>query len=318
MPGLDVVVVNWNTGEQLRACLGSIAGADRRGFELRRVVVVDNASDDGSAGRLEREGLPLALVPNERNRGFAAACNQGASGSEADYILFLNPDTRLSAGSLAHAVSYLDLPENRAVGLAGVRLVDESGNTAPSCSRFPTLAALLSKSLGLHRLSARLFPTYALPLREHERDRDVDCVMGAFFLVRRTAFEALGGFDERFFVYFEETDFARRMRSRGWTCRYLAGASVYHRGGGASEQAGAERLFYAAASRILYARKHFGPLAAGAFLASALTLEPAFRIIASVLPRAGGSPRDTARAYSMLYRALPRVLRGMSVDGRAA
>lgn len=318
MPGIDVVVVNWNTGGQLRACLDSIARAGRRGFDLLRVVVVDNASTDGSAEGLERAGLPIVLARNERNRGFAAACNEGAAGSAADYLLFLNPDTRLHADALERAVSFMELPESRGVGLAGARLLGDGGETSPSCSRFPTPATLLAKSLGLHRLSRRLFPTYAMPPAEHGGDREVDCVMGAFFLVRRAVFEALGGFDERFFVYFEETDFALRMRSRGWTCRYLAGASAYHRGGGASEGARAERLFYASSSRILYARKHFGAAAGAAYLAAALTLEPAARIIASVLPRAGDSPRDTARAYGMLFRALPRILRGAVVDGRAA
>ncbi|RJR31389.1 MAG: glycosyltransferase family 2 protein [Candidatus Latescibacterota bacterium] len=318
MPGLDIVIVNWNTGEQLRACLDSISAADKRGYDLLRVVVVDNASTDGSADGLERAGLPLALLRNDRNRGFAAACNAGVSGSAADYLLFLNPDTRLFADSLSYAVSFMELPENRGAGLAGVRLVDGSGSEAPSCSRFPTLGSLLSKSLGLHRLSRRLFPTYALPPGGTGEGGEVDYVTGAFFLARREVFEALGGFDERFFVYFEETDFARRMRARGWTCRHLGGASAYHRGGGASEQAGAERLFYAAASRILYARKHFGPAAAGVYVAAALTLEPAFRVAGSLVPRAGASPRDTVRAYGMLYRALPRVLRGLSVDGRSS
>jgi N-acetylglucosaminyl-diphospho-decaprenol L-rhamnosyltransferase len=318
MADLDIIIVNWNTGEQLRACIASIAAADRRGIALRRVVVIDNASTDGSMDGLDRADLPLLCIRNDRNCGFAAACNRAAAASDAPYLLFLNPDTRLFADSLALPVLFLERPENEGIGLVGIRLVDEAGIATPSCSRFPTLATLLSKSIGLHRISRRLFPTYALPPGDHAESCEVDYVMGAFFLVRRRIFETLGGFDERFFMYFEEADLAKRMRERGWSSRYIAEAQAYHRGGGASERAAAERLFYVAASRILYARKHFGRLSSALFLAAALTLEPAVRIIASVFPSAGCAPRAAAGAYYRLYRALPRVLGGMSVGGEKA
>lgn len=312
MPSLDVVIVNWNAGEQLRRCLESIAAARRDGFALARVAVVDNASADGSCEGLGNLSLPLAILRNDRNAGFAAACNRGAAGSAAEYLLFLNPDTRLYPGSLARPVAFMESPEGAATGIVGIRLVDERGETSRSCARFPTLATMLSKALGLRRLSPRLFPSYAMTEWDHAESRDVDYVTGAFFLVRRSLFAELGGFDERFFVYLEETDFARRARSLGRTCRYLADARAFHRGGGTSERANAERLFYAASSRLLYARKHFGAGAAFLYLAASAILEPAIRVAAAARP--GGRIREVARAYRLYWRSLPRLLEGRSVD----
>jgi hypothetical protein len=318
MAGLDIIIVNWNAGEQLRRCLESVAAAARVGFELSRVVVVDNHSSDRSAEGLDDLALPLSVIRNARNRGFAAACNQGAAGSRADYLLFLNPDTALFVDSLSKPLAYMEDREHHEVGIVGIQLVDERGAVSHSCARFPTAARLLSKSLGVYRLSPRLFPSYQMTGWNHDQSRDVDYVSGAFFMVRRSVFEAVGGFDERFFVYFEETDFSRRMRARGWTSRFLAEARAVHRGGGVSEQVPAQRLFYAAASRMLYARKHFPAIEALVVAFVTLTLEPVTRIAAAAFSGSFERARENARGYCMLYRALPRIARGMSVyDERA-
>src|SRR5437016_1789132 len=117
---LDVVIVNWNAGPQLRDCLASIINASR-GPELKRVVVVDNASTDSSLQAIHMQGLPLVVLRNERNRGFAAACNQGASGSTADYLLFLNPDTHLGSDALAEPVAFMERPQNGRIGIVGIQ-----------------------------------------------------------------------------------------------------------------------------------------------------------------------------------------------------
>ena len=112
LPSLDIVIVNWNAGTLLGRCVGSVGTALTGGFALDRLVVIDNASRDGSADALPGQGLPLSVQRNAANRGFAAGCNQGAAGSRADYILFLNPDTRLGPASLAPAVAFLEDPAN--------------------------------------------------------------------------------------------------------------------------------------------------------------------------------------------------------------
>ena len=313
MASLDIVIVNWNAGEQLRRCLDSLAKTERGGFDLKRVVVVDNASSDGSAGGLDCRMFPLTIVGNSRNEGFAAACNRGASGSEADYLLFLNPDTELFAGSISKPVAFMESPENQRIGIAGIQLVDERGAVSRSCAAFPSLARCISRALGLYQLWPRAFPSYIMQEWDHGASREVDHVSGAFYLARRAVFETLGGFDERFFVYLEDLDFSYRTRLAGWKSYYLAEARAFHRGGGVSEQVKAERLFYSTSSRILYAFKHFKRIDAIALMLVTVALEPPVRLCSAIAGGSTESARATARGYALLYRALPRITRGMRV-----
>src|SRR5438477_2434874 len=136
-PSLHVVSVNWNSGAQLRECLASFAAIASDAATVR-VTVVDNASIDGSCDGLEGVTAPLTIIRNTDNRGFGAACNQGAAGSEADYLLFLNPDTRLMPGSLELPARYLQSPAGHAVGIVGIQLLDADGRVARNTARTPT------------------------------------------------------------------------------------------------------------------------------------------------------------------------------------
>ena len=140
IPVLDIIIVNWNAGHQLRDCLESIMAAKRDGFFLDRVVVVDNASTDSSLCLSGSLKVPLVLIRNTANRGFGAACNQGADGSRADYLLFLNPDTCLFTESLSKPVQFMEHhPGGKHTGICGVQLVNDKGEVSRSCSRFPTV-----------------------------------------------------------------------------------------------------------------------------------------------------------------------------------
>jgi N-acetylglucosaminyl-diphospho-decaprenol L-rhamnosyltransferase len=258
IPSVDIVIVNWNTGPQLRACLQSIAETDRSGFIIGRVAVVDNASADGSADALERGDLPLTVQHNEVNRGFAAACNQGARGATGDYLLFLNPDTALFEDSLARPVAYMQEASHAGVGICGVRLVGDRGESVVSCAQFPTLSTFVGEATGLNRLWPGVFHPHLLSADDCRTTGDVDQIIGAFFLVKRSVYDRLGGFDERFFVYFEEVDFSLRARQIGYRSVLLADVCAYHRGGLSSEQVKALRLFYSLRSRLLYGFKHYG------------------------------------------------------------
>src|SRR5215472_12928886 len=136
-PSLDIIIVNWNAGQYLASCLNSIGAAKHDSFDLARVVVVDNASADGSADNLSFRELPLAVIKNTDNRGFAVACNQGAMNSTSDYLLFLNPDTKLLSDSLHIPIGFMQQPEHAKVGICGIQLVDEQGHVAKTCSPFP-------------------------------------------------------------------------------------------------------------------------------------------------------------------------------------
>jgi len=299
---VHVVIVNWNSGAQLRECLQSFAAVADDDVAAR-VTVIDNASTDGSSEGLEAS-MPLAVVRNADNRGFGAACNQGAAGSEADFLLFLNPDTRLMPGSFAEPVRYLRAHENERVGIVGIQLVDADGRVARNTARAPTAWSMVGNSVGFDRLAPRLFPPHFVTEWAHDQTRTVDQVMGAFFLVRRSVFEALGGFDERFFVYYEDLDFSLRARAQGWRSVYLATAQAFHRGQGTTEGATARRTFYFCRSRILYARKHFSTMGALAVALATLALEPLARLAAA--PRSASA---TLCAFAMLWRDLPAMLR---------
>ena len=303
-PDLDIVIVNWNAGAQLRECAASIAGASRAGFTLKRVVVVDNGSRDDSLSGLETLGLPLTILVNASNRGFGAASNQGAAGSTSSYLLFLNPDTRLATEALSVAVAALEDPAHASFGLCGIQLVDAEGRVHRSCTRHPQPSHFIAKMTGLDRIAPGLFPSHVMSSWDHAEDRQVDHVMGAFLLVRTGVFTELSGFDERFFVYLEDLDLSLRAKRAGWSTIYLAGARAYHRSGGVSEQARASRLYYSLHSRMLYGHKHFSRPVAWALDAGTLLLEPVVRIAGLVLTGRLGELGETAVAYARLWRSV--------------
>ena len=275
-PGtVSIVIVNWNAGLLLKECIDSIAhfGGDR----IVEVIVVDNGSTDGS--QAHAVGSAVRLLRNGSNIGFAAACNQGAAACSSPLLLLLNPDARLEPGVIDHVCEYFSKPAARTVGIVGVALRDDSGAIARSCSRFPTPLSLLWQSLGLNLAIPKAFKGPAMLEWNHETSRAVDQVIGAFFCIRADLFAALGGFDERFFVYYEEVDFALRARNAGWSSMYLAEFPAYHKGGGTSENVKATRLFYVLRSRLRFARKHFSVPGIVLVVLSVFAIEPAARIV---------------------------------------
>jgi hypothetical protein len=301
-PTIHIVIVNWNSGRQLRACLASFEAVRDDDVLLTAVTVVDNASIDHSADGLACTA-PLIVIRNAENRGFAAACNQGAAAAQSDFMLFLNPDTRLMPASLERPARYLQAGEHASVGIIGIQLLDAQGEVARNTARAATPWSMIGTSIGLDRVIPWVFPPHFVAEWPHDDTRTVDQVMGAFFFVRRSVFELLGGFDERFFVYYEDMDFALRARQLGWNSVFLSTAQAFHRGQGTTGAAAATRIYYFARSRILYARKHFGAPAAVAATLSTLFLEPIARLIAS--PR---SARATLRAFGMLWKDLPSIV----------
>lgn len=312
---VDIVIVNWNAGAQLSDCLQSLTNVGQDGFQLEKVVVVDNGSNDGSVDQLPPLALPLQVIRNQENRGFAAACNQGAAVGDSDFLLFLNPDARLFPTSLSHALAVISRPEHEKTGICGVQLLDEDGRISRSCARFPTPGNMLSYILGLDRLSPRLFPSFFMADWDHAESREVDHVIGACFLVRRDLFNLLKGFDEAFFVYLEDVDFSRRAREAGYHSFYLATAQAYHKGGGTSEQVKAKRLFYSLRSRILYGYKHFGWWSATSLTVGTLAVESLIRVGHAAVRGSLGGVMETLRAYAMLWQSLPEILaRGARQD----
>ena len=311
MIDLDIVIVNWNTGSQLRDCLGSISAACPASVHLDQVIVVDNASMDDSLDGLEDFKLPLTTIRNNENKGFAFACNQGAKAGASAYILFLNPDCKLFQNSLVKPLGFLDEFQNEQIGILGIQLVDGNGVIQRNVARFPTPGALFYQMLGLERLWPQRFPPHFMTDWDHRDSREVDQVMGAFFFVRRKVFEQLNGLDERFFMYFEDLDFACRAKQAGWKSYYLAEAQALHHGGGASYQVKAKRLYYVLNSRVLYVAKHFGtPKATGILMASFL-VEFWARLGWSLVNLSGQNFRETLQGYHMFAKKVPQLLKSL-------
>jgi N-acetylglucosaminyl-diphospho-decaprenol L-rhamnosyltransferase len=306
LPSLEIVIVSWNAGAQLQQCLDSIGTASLDGLELLRVVAVDNASSDGSTDHIQPGSVPLSLIRNTINRGFAAACNQGARDSRASYLLFLNPDIVLTGESLSAAVRFMESGRNSRVAVCGVQLINDRGQIAPSCSRFPTPQHFYAKIFGLNHLFPGRFQESLMGDWNHRETRTVDIVMGAFLLVRQQVFATLGGFDEDFFVYYEEVDFLYAIHRAGWQSYYLTTAQAYHKGGGCSNQAKARRLFYSLRSRITYCRKHFDRTSAAGVVLATLLIEPFSRIGYAAARGGVREIGDTLKAYAMLLKWLVR------------
>jgi N-acetylglucosaminyl-diphospho-decaprenol L-rhamnosyltransferase len=309
MPNIDVVIVNWNAGTLLQQCLNSLAAVWRaQPGLLGLVTVVDNGSTDGSLDLADECELPKKIIRNGENLGFAAACNRGARAGHAPYILFLNPDATASFNALHASLDFMESPGNERVAISGVRLVDDSGAVACSCARFPSPGIFLSRTLGLNRVFPDRFKDYHMVDWDHRSTRTVDHVIGAHYLIRRSVFQQLGGFDERYFVYLEDLDLSYRASRLGYRAMFLAEVGAYHKGGGSSEQVKARRLYYGLRSRILYAAKHFHPVSALLVAAATLCIEPASRLLQALARRSPRRALETLKGYGYLWAWLPRYL----------
>jgi GT2 family glycosyltransferase len=250
---VDAVIVAYRSADTLRGCAEPLVAIDDV-----RVTVVDNASPDDGLATLA--GLDLEVVHSARNGGFSYGCNLGAARGSAPYLLFLNPDARIGAEDLAALRAVLDADPGTA--LVGPRIVGFDGELAWSRRRFPRQRSTYAQALFLHRVWPRAAWTDELvrDAGEYDRAGEAEWVSGACMLVRRSAFEAIGGFDEGFFLYCEDTDLCRRLWDAGHRVRFEPRAEVRHVGG-ASSGPGETRPI-AVRSRVRYARKHLPPAAA--------------------------------------------------------
>ena len=272
-PDTVAVIVSYNVAPLLHECLASIAEAAEAGGITVHVVVIDNASSDHSI-EVARANRNTTVVANTRNVGFGLACNQGIAIARAigsEHVLFLNPDARLAPDALAALRNALETSPRHAIAGPDLRFPD--GRPQPSRRRFPNLATLLVESTPLQWRGGGIDGSSGWPLIEPIIRRyqcadladvsgTVDWISGACLLIRVTALAAVGGFDPAFFLYFEETDLAHRLRKSGWTCTYTPEARVFHhRSQSADQNIGArDRHYYA--SKMTYAARTLGtPLA---------------------------------------------------------
>jgi hypothetical protein len=254
-PDVDICVVSFNARDHLRTCLDSV-----RDQGASQVVVVENASEDGSLEMLRAEFPWVRIIENDRNVGYATAANQAIEATHSPTVLLLNCDTILPPAALPRLDAYRRRHPEAAV--IGPRLRSLDGSIQPSCYSEPTPVQLLLEASMLGRIMPRVPVLRRLSVRwwPHDRARRVDWLLGAALLIDRAAFEAAGRFDESFPLYYEEVDLCARLRALGREIHFAPVADVAHVGGGSSVAArDVAMLRWFAGTRIYY-RKHYGPV----------------------------------------------------------
>jgi N-acetylglucosaminyl-diphospho-decaprenol L-rhamnosyltransferase len=251
MDDVCVIIVSHNGKRWLDGALRTLFA--HAGELALDVVVVDNGSD-GSAAYVE-EQFPAVRTIVCANRGFGAANNVGLATADARYVLFLNPDTEFLHGSIEDLVAALD--RRPRLGLAGVRQLGEAGGMAPSIRCFPSTRNMLAEALGIERVPflRRFLGERVLAPAAYERESRCDWTSGSFMLARAEALRQSGGFDERFFLFSEETDLCRRIKDVGWEIVHLPLVTIRHF---ESERSATPRMeAQSAYARLQFARKHF-------------------------------------------------------------
>jgi N-acetylglucosaminyl-diphospho-decaprenol L-rhamnosyltransferase len=269
-PTLAIVIVNYRTGSLVADCLASLAPEVAR-HPATRVIVVDNASGDGSAEAIRAvisdKGWSdwAELIPSPVNGGFGAGCNVGIRAARlrddrADLIWLLNPDTRVRLGATDAITAFM--ADHPAVGIVGTMIEEVESTPWPYAFRFPSILSEIERGVRLGAVS-RLLAGHAVLRRMADDPESVDWVSGASMVVRSAVFESVGLFDEAYFLYYEETDFCRAAQAAGWPCWYLPQARIMHIAGQStgvtSRDAGQRRMpGYWFESRQRYFSKNHG------------------------------------------------------------
>jgi GT2 family glycosyltransferase len=259
-PRVSVVIVSFRSRDALPACLDSLrACAERVPLE---VVVVDNASDDGTVDWITDEHKEVRLIANPDNRGFARGVNQGLAAARGQFLLVLNPDCKVSPVGLERLVGAARA-RRKAAAVAPL-LVDGSERCARSCGRFPSLWTLVCDHWGLASAFPRsaLFGGYKYGGKPQESLDRVDWASGAALLIPRVAYERIGGLDENFFMYMEEVDWCRRAAALGFSIHFAPEARFVHYGQLSSRSVPGATYLHNLRSRVYYFRKHHGAAAA--------------------------------------------------------
>ncbi len=270
---LSIVIVTWNSAADIEACIDSINSEHQ--FET---IVVDNSSTDETLDKLGRYHH-LKVIKNNTNTGYAHANNQGIERAAGDYVLLLNPDTRVELGALDVLAGFLDAhPEVAAVA---PRLVNPDGSTQDSIRSLPTAGTVLAEVLGLSRLfsKSRALGRWRMRHFDYEHPTPVEQPMASCLMFRRTVFETLGGFDERFPFLYNDVDLSRRMADAGLKTMYLPAARVVHKRGSSTSKVRVKMIWETHRSLFRYLAKHDR---SGLFPLKAVVLLPLLELAALI------------------------------------
>jgi len=252
---LSVIIVSWKVRDLLKKCLESIRSA--QGDLSLEIFVVDNDSQDSTVEMVKNEFPNVKLIINDKNLGFAKANNLALRQSRGEYVLLLNPDTELNSEALGHSLEFMR--HNSDCGILGAKMFYPDGSLQPSVRRFPTIWPIILMLLKLPKIFPHLKPVdkYLAADFDYNKEQEVDQVMGAFMLMPKAVLDKVGLLDERFFVWFEEVDLCRRVKSAGYKIIYSPDISVIHHGGKSFGQQAViknQQLFFTSA--LKYFLKH--------------------------------------------------------------
>jgi len=282
-PLLSIIIVNYNVRDFLHHALVSLQKA-MKGMK-GEIIVVDNASDDGSIEMVRRRFPAVQLIPSKSNLGFAKANNVGLKRARGKFILLINPDTLVQEDTLRVMLRFFE--ENHDVGLAGCKILNPDGTFQLACRRsFPRPWAAFTKMVGLSALfpTSRLFGRYNLTYLSPDETYEIDAVSGSFMMVRREAYEQVGGLDEDFFMYGEDLDWCYRIQRAGWKNYYVHTTQIIHYKGESTKRSNLNeiRTFYQAMH--LFVQKHLSSSLMLAFLIRcAITVSSRLAIVKAFL-----------------------------------
>jgi len=304
MTDLSIIIVSWNVRDLLAACLGSIEAY--HGTLSLETIVVDAASNDGSAAMVAADFPQVKLLAQAQNVGFVGGNNLGLAAATGRYLLLLNPDTQLHPHALATLVAYLDAHPQ--VGIVGPHTLNTDGTHQSTRRRFPALWVGMVESTWLQTvLPARVLAGFYLQNTSNESTLEVDWVQGSALMARREVYAQIGGLDPAYVMFFEELDWCKRAKQAGWGVVYVGAALITHHGGGSTAQVATRKHIHFQQSKLHYFRKFHG-LGAALLLRGVLLANYGLQVlIEGSKLLAGHKPelrRERIRSYAAVLRSI--------------
>jgi hypothetical protein len=307
---VSIVIVNWNTRDILADCLRSVyEQASELSFEI---IVVDNASSDGSQEMVTSQFGEVTLIKNTENAGFASANNQGMRIAAGRYVLLLNSDTVVLDGAIEKVVAFADNVPDAAV--VGCRVLNPDKTLQPTCFMYPSLLNMVLSCSYLYKLmpQSKFFGRERMTWWDREDSRQVDVVTGCFMLIRKIAIDRVGMMDERFLMYAEETDYCYRFKNSGWGIYFTPSSEIIHLGGQSSRRVRKEMLSEVVVSILKFMKKHYGRMrywaACVVFVMYFMVRMPVLACMAAIGQDSRGESWCKVRAY---MTGIGRILTGI-------
>ncbi|MEC0171183.1 glycosyltransferase family 2 protein [Paenibacillus graminis] len=253
---VSIIVLNYNTCRLTMDCLRSVY--DSESNFVYEIILIDNNSRDDSVERISREFPGVMLIANSENVGYARANNQGMEVASGRYVLLLNSDTVVRKDTLQIMISFMDSRPD--LGASGCKVILPDGSLDKACKRgFPTPSASFYYAFGISKLfpDRPRFNGYQLGYLDPDQDYPVDCLVGAFMLLRRETIDQVGGLDEDFFMYGEDLDWCFRIKEAGWGIYYYPQTSIVHLKGGSARRRPFKIVYEFHRAMILFHRKHY-------------------------------------------------------------